>query len=112
MRCGTAIQDRAVPDLTNDSVAEYASFLEAYASDKPNKLSLRIDEHIVRFETGSKVYGGTFTGLLMHAFSHAGVLGQHQLDQWGISWFPTYNDLLAMCRQFLAANTTMRAQAA
>ncbi len=112
MRCGAAIVDPTMPVLERATVQDFVAMLEDFFVDKPEALKKSIDEFILRFEVSAKVYGGGFIGVLLYVIATAGVLPMHHYDQWGISWFPTYGDLLDLCRQFLAAEVTLSAEAA
>lgn len=112
MRCGAAIPDRALPQVKRETIADFTEKLKAFFCERPTVVTKRIDDVAVRFEVDVKVYGGAFIGSLLFAAVSAGILDASQYEAWGISWFPTYGDLLELCHQFLASEATETAQAA
>jgi hypothetical protein len=112
MRCGAAIADASLPCLKRETVQDFMAMLEDFFASRPEALVKRIDEFALRFEVSKKIYGGSFIGVLLHAAVSTGILEASCYDAWGISWFPTYGDLLDLCQQFLVAEVNLSAKAA
>ncbi len=83
-----------------------------FFTGSPHVLYQRLDECILRFQDGTKIYGGYFIGMMMSHLVKCGVVSTADYDQWGITWHPTFADLLQLIDRFFEVGQANTSEAA